>query len=192
MNRAVSQPAAIEVREIVYREPVQLARRLRGQAHLTLFESSLRQERLGRYSFLACNPSSTLKVVGGETFVDDVKTDEAALSILGRLLRDNARPTAAGLPPFQGGMAGYISYDFGRRLEPKARIPDFTALAPELMLHRFDTGIAFDHLQERAWIMNAGEAAAADQLELLIEKPATPIGSSVIEGWRSNFTRAGV
>jgi para-aminobenzoate synthetase component 1 len=189
MNRAMPATKAIEVREIVYREPLQLARRLRGQKHLTLFESALRQERLGRYSFLACNPLATLSVVRGQTRVDGIAAAEPALVILSRWLRENARPMAAGLPPFQGGVAGFISYDFGKRLEPKARIPEFPPLGPELMLHRFDCGIAFDHLQERAWIMNAGETAAADELEQALERPAASLGNCAIEGWQSNFTR---
>lgn len=189
MNKAMPAAKSIEVREIVYREPLQLARRLRGEQHLTLFESALRQERLGRYSFLACNPSATLSVVGGKTFVDGTPSSEPAMTMLGRWLRENARPNAAGLPSFQGGVAGFIAYDFGRRLEPKARIAEFPPLGPELMLHRFDCGIAFDHLQERAWILNAGAKSAADELETLLEKPAAPLGASVITGWQSNFTR---
>jgi hypothetical protein len=59
MKHSTIQPTQVHAREIVYWEPIQLAQRLRGQAHLTLFESTMRQEKLGRYSFLACNPSST-------------------------------------------------------------------------------------------------------------------------------------
>jgi hypothetical protein len=47
-------------REIVCLEPSALALRLKGQRHLTLLESVMRSEHLGRYSFLACNPKSTL------------------------------------------------------------------------------------------------------------------------------------
>ncbi len=58
----------MHAREIVYWEPIQLAMRLRGQKYLTLFESTMRSERLGRYSFLACNPAATLKVENGRTY----------------------------------------------------------------------------------------------------------------------------
>jgi para-aminobenzoate synthetase component I len=161
-------------REIAYREPSTLALRLRGAAHLTLFESALRQETLGRYSFLACNPSSSLVVREGRAFLDGVPQEEPPLRIIDRLLSLNRRPTAAGLPPFQGGLAGYISYDFGRRLEPKARIPDFAALCPEMVLHLYDVGIG----EERA-----------DELESLLARKPAGLGSSAIEGWSSNFTR---
>ena len=41
------------VREIVCFEPSALALRLKDQRHLTLLESVMRSEHLGRYSFLA-------------------------------------------------------------------------------------------------------------------------------------------
>ncbi len=57
------------VREIVCFEPSALALRLKGERHLTLLESVMRSEHLGRYSFLACNPKSTLKVTSEGTFL---------------------------------------------------------------------------------------------------------------------------
>ena len=154
MKHTTVQPTQVHAREIVYWEPIQLAQRLRGQAYLTLFESTMRQEKLGRYSFLACNPASTLKVENGRTLLDGVVQDEAPLALLDKILSRNRLPKLAGLPPFQGGLAGYIGYDFGRSLEPHTRLPEFPALCPELMLHVYDVGIAFDHLQERAWIIS--------------------------------------
>jgi para-aminobenzoate synthetase component I len=52
------------VREILYLEPATYAARLHQQSHVTLLESVMRHEHLGRYSYLACNPSSTLQDVG--------------------------------------------------------------------------------------------------------------------------------
>ena len=190
MKHAVITAATPQVREIVYWEPSGLAARLRGETHLTLLESVLRQEHLGRYSFLACNPAATLTVRGGTGFLDGVAQGEAPLALLDRLLKEGARPHLAGLPPFQGGFAGYISYEFGRGLEPHARIPEFAALCPEMVLHRYDTVIGFDHMQERAWII-ATDASEADRLELLLKRKPVAAGSRAISGWASNFSHAG-
>ena len=176
-------------REIAYREPLQLAQRLRGQRHLTLFESTMRAEKLGRYSFLACNPADTLKVEGGQVTFDDVVQHDVALVLLDRILNENRQPTIPGLPPFQGGLAGYIAYDFGRSLEPHARIPAYPALCPDVMLHLYDVGIAFDHMQERAWIIATRQMERADALEDLLKARPAPLGTSTIENWSSNFTR---
>jgi para-aminobenzoate synthetase component 1 len=176
------------VREIVCLEPSALARRLKGQDHLTLLESVMRSERLGRYSFLACNPRSTLEVTAAGTLLDGKLQRESALDIISRLTRENRQRHVSGLPPFQGGLAGYIAYDFGRRLEPMARIPEFPALCPDLVLHHFDCVAAFDHMQERAWII-AAEPKRADELEQLLARKPQASGGRIIEGFQSNFSR---
>ena len=177
-----------QAREIVYWEPSNLAQRLRGERHLTVLESVQRLEHLGRYSFLSCNPTATLNVRAGRAFLDHEPVAEPPLKLLDRLLAENSRPHIAGLPPFQGGFAGYIAYEFGRGLEAHTRIPDLGYLCPDLMLHRYDTVIAFDHMQERAWIVSTDQPEA-DRLESLLKRKPMPLGSHAIEGWTSNFTR---
>jgi para-aminobenzoate synthetase component I len=162
-----------QVREIVYSEPFALARRLKGQKALTLLESVQRHEHLGRYSFLAVNPSARVSTL-----------EEAAL-----LLQEYARPHISALPPFQGGLAGFVSYDLGRELEPKARIEKRTRLVPDIVLHAFHTVISFDHLQERAWIISDTEGEA-DRLELLLKAKPGAFGVHRVSGFTSNMTRA--
>lgn len=176
------------VREIICLEPSTLALRLKGQRQLTLLESVMRSEHLGRYSFLACNPKATLEVNAGETFLNGVRQEAPALALIDRFLAENRQRHVPGLPPFQGGLAGYISYDFGRRLEPHAKVPDFPPICPDLILHHFDCVAAFDHMQERAWIISETPERADELEELLAGKPKA-LGSHAIEGWQSNFTR---
>ncbi len=178
-----------DIREIVYREPFALALRLKGEKHLTLLESAMRQEHLGRYSFLACNPSVTLTAVSGVAYLNGEPQRDPPLRVLDHLLDRHRMAHAPGLPPFQCGLAGYISYEFGRSLEPRARIPEFEPLCPDLMLHLYDAVAGFDHLQERAWIMATDPAHGGRLEELLARKPAAT-GSHLIGDWTSNFTRA--
>lgn len=163
------------VREIVYAEPFSLARRLKGEAALTLLESVQRHEHLGRYSFLAVNPS--------HCFVD------ASLSDIDAYLARHRRAHVAGLPPFQGGLAGFISYDFGQRLEPKARVAQRHPIAPHLVLNAFGTIISFDHLQERAWIVSDTEQNA-DALENLLKRKPALLGSHLVDGFHPNMSRS--
>ncbi len=185
MASAMREP---HVREIVCLEPSALALRLKGQRHLTLLESVMRSEHLGRYSFLACNPKATLEVNGDGTFLEGAPQQASVPELIDRLLSENRQRHIPGLPPFQGGLAGYISYDFGRRLEPHARVPAFTAISPDLILHHFDCVAAFDHMQERAWII-ADTPDRADELEELLARKPQALGLHAIEGWQSNFTR---
>ena len=168
-------------REIVCLEPSALALRLKGQRHLTLLESVMRSEHLGRYSFLACNPKATLEVTAAGAFLNGVPQAEGALTLISRMAAENRQRHVPGLPPFQGGLAGFIAYDFGRRLEPDAKIPDFAPICPDLILHHFDCVAAFDHMQERAWIVAETAERAAELEGLLAQKPK-PLGSHAIGG----------
>ena len=175
--------------ETLYLEPANVAARLQGQKNWTLLESVMRHEHLGRYSFLACNPSQSLRVEKGVACLDGVQQSLPALEILRKNLDTNRQELISGLPPFQGGWAGYISYEFGKSLEAHSKIPDFENLCPDLILHRYDTVLGFDHLQQRAWIFGQDEADIAQFEKLMKRKPAA-LGASAIEGWQSNFSRA--
>jgi para-aminobenzoate synthetase component 1 len=61
-----------------------------------------------------------------------------------------------GLPPFQGGAAGLMSYELGRQFErvPPARFDEFGL--PALAVGLYDVVVAFDHQQGRAWIISQG------------------------------------
>ena len=162
-------------REILYREPASLAARLRGESHVTLLESVMRHEHLGRYSYLACNPSASLR--------------DCSPANIRAVLDGRVQDSVAGLPPFQGGLAGYISYEFGRAFEPHSKVPDFDRICPDLILHVYDTVISFDHMQEKAWIVSRDEKDA-EALEKLLKRKADYSGSHVVENWASNFLRA--
>ncbi|WP_333652092.1 anthranilate synthase component I family protein, partial [Dissulfurispira sp.] len=57
------------------------------------------------------------------------------------------------LPPFQGGAIGLLSYDFVRYIEniPKNAVDDLCI--PDAHFFMADNAIAFDHQQEKAWLI---------------------------------------
>jgi para-aminobenzoate synthetase component 1 len=75
-------------------------------------------------------------------------------------VRDLLAPFAAGpvsgLPPFQGGAAGYIGYDYGAVLErlPRTRFDDLAI--PDVMLGLYDWVVAWDHRLGTAWVVSTG------------------------------------
>jgi len=107
-----------------------------------LFLDSSAQGLLGRYSFLTADPVALARTP------DEART----------LLRRHARPPLPGLPPFQGGVGGYLSYDWGAELERVARpAPDrLTPQISDVLLALYDWVIAWDHLEARAWIISTG------------------------------------
>src|SRR3989441_9278633 len=60
------------------------------------------------------------------------------------------------LPPFQGGAAGYIGYDWGAVLVriPRPRYDDLAI--PDVVLGLYDWVIAWDHQGQRAWVISTG------------------------------------
>ena len=174
--------------EIAYLEPALYAARLRDQAHVTLLESVMRHEHLGRFSFLACNPTQILRLEGGKVLVDGHEIADRPLDFLRRALVENQQASLPGLPPFQGGYAGYVSYDFGWELLGAKASPNFEPLCPAMVFNRYDTVVSFDHMQERAWIIGKNTADIA-ALDSLLRGDAGPLGPHAISGWASNFTR---
>jgi para-aminobenzoate synthetase component I len=172
--------------EIAYAEPFAMARRLKGERALTLFESAQRHEHLGRYSFLAVNPRTSLVVREGKAFLDGVVRDEAPFEVLQMFLAKSERKTIPGLPPFQGGWAGYISYDYGRQLEPHAKIAAFAPICPDMVFHLFETVIAIDHLQERAWIIGDD----VSELQTLLSRRQQDVGAQVVTEFAPLITQA--
>ena len=63
----------------------------------------------------------------------------------GRAAGPHRRDALDGLPPFQGGAAGYLAYDWGRVLErlPESRYDDLAL--PDAVLGIYDWVIAWDH-----------------------------------------------
>ncbi len=68
-------------------------------------------------------------------------------------LAANRQDPIAGLPPFQGGVAGFLGYEFGRRLErlPEPRADDLKL--PDAWFGAYEWVIAWDHLEGRTWVM---------------------------------------
>ncbi|MGE3830720.1 MAG: aminodeoxychorismate synthase component I [Parvibaculaceae bacterium] len=181
-------------REIAYGDPALMAERLRGHAQLLFLDSAKHDQALGRYSYIACDPFASFAV-------DAKETGQAALARLDRLLDLWRLPSIAGLPPFQGGFAGYFAYEFGRLLEPQIMANTPAPRIPPAMLHAYDAVIAFDHETRRAFIVSTGLpettqqnriARARDRLaeiETLLQRDPPPRGSHRITGFASNFDR---
>jgi para-aminobenzoate synthetase component I len=116
---------------------------------------------LGRYSFLTADPAQIVRSKGRKTEIggrglDWVPVDMDPLLAVRDLLAPHAAAPVSGLPPFQGGAAGYIGYDYGAVLErlPAARYDDLAI--PDVVLGLYDWVIAWDHRLGTAWVISTG------------------------------------
>jgi para-aminobenzoate synthetase component I len=130
-------------------DPAETAARFLGQPHLIFLDSASDPARLGQYSFLAAAPVAVVQNRGRHA-------GPGALDRLRILLEPHRSEPIPGLPPFQGGAAGYISYDFGEVLErlPAPRYDDLAL--PDLVFGLYDWVIAWDHQAARGWIISTG------------------------------------
>jgi para-aminobenzoate synthetase component 1 len=122
----------------------------------------------GRWSYLARAPIRTLSL--------DQDDPGDAFALMAGLLGQDAPADPSG-PPFQGGLAGLMSYELGARLEPAGhfRHPEW----PQLICGLYPAVLAFDHRERRVLAVGRGETQAEAQARSeealnLLAGPATP------------------
>jgi para-aminobenzoate synthetase component I len=118
-------------------------------------------QRLERFSFLTADPVALIRSKGRHTAVRHgsggwIPSPDDALVVARNLLPRPPEAPLPGLPPFQGGIAGYVGYDWGAVLErlPAARHDDLAV--PDVMLGLYDWVIAWDHRVGTAWLISTG------------------------------------
>ena len=107
---------------------------------LVYLDSASAETPRARYSYLAYDPF-------------DIIDNFAALKATTAQYKATAR---SDIPPFQGGLAGYFSYDWGRELEVLPNIADNTADFSAMEFGVFDLVLSFDHLTKQAWLISTG------------------------------------
>jgi para-aminobenzoate synthetase component 1 len=133
--------------------PAAVASQLRDLPGLILFESA-RAGRNARWSYLTADPVDVV----------DAPTDGADPFAGARRLLARLAAGPAGAVPFAGGLAGYLGYDLGRRLE---RLPVIAAAdqdLPEIHLALHDWVVAWDHRAGAAFLAGRAIDGDADRL----------------------------
>jgi para-aminobenzoate synthetase component 1 len=149
-------------------DPVATCERFADLPYLVFLDSAADPQRLGRHSFLTADPA--LLVRSKSNRVELVSLPDGgvaplaspALIAVRELLSPHHAAPLRTVPPFQGGAAGYIGYDWGATLEqlPSPRYDDLSI--PDLMLGLYDWVIAWDHAAGRAWIISTGLPRTGD------------------------------
>ena len=135
---------------------------------------------LGRHSFLTADPIARAGANGDP------------LTAARALLAPHHRAPIPGLPPFQGGIAGYVGYDWGAELERVRRPASTEAATPDAALGLYDWVIAWDHVGGRAWTIAWTPQRLAwvrDRLDAPTRTPSTVLRRPPPSTVTSNFTR---
>jgi len=132
----------------------------RGRPFCFFLDSGMDPGKLGRYSFLGSDPFLVLRSRGEEiSLIRDGVTEIRRgnpFDVAGELLDVYALETSPAGIPFVGGAVGYFSYDLCHFIErlPATAVDDL--ILPECYLAFYDTILAFDHLEEKTYVVSTG------------------------------------
>jgi anthranilate synthase component I len=152
--------------------PVSAFAKLVGDGDGFLLESVEHAQRWGRFSFIGRDPALTMIVRGRNVELTHgaapgVPTDQGALAALEALLARYRAPSLPALPPFHGGVVGYLGYDVVREVERLPDIPDDDLGLPDAVLSLTGHVTAFDHFRQRLYLIeNVFVAPGASDHEL--------------------------
>ena len=140
--------------------PVAAYAKLVGDGQGFLLESVEHGERWSRFSFLGHDPRATLVLRDGTITVTgsvpaEVPLDQGMLAALDVLVRLYRAPVLPDLPPLQGGVVGYLSYDIVREIERLDDVPADELGLPDAVMSIIGSLVAFDHWRQRAYVMES-------------------------------------
>ena len=123
-------------------------------------DSGMDPQGLGRYSFLGSEPFLVMSSQGSEITLVRGREHEVQhgnpFDTMGKLLEIYKLDHCPAPVPFLGGAVGYFSYDLCHFIEclPSTAIDDLNL--PESYFAFYDTVVAFDHLEGRAYLVATG------------------------------------
>jgi len=183
-----------------FETPLSAYLKLRDSRHSFLLESAESTEKGGRWSILGSGPRMVFEARGKEVTIREgskTRSFTAPDDVLAALEREMApyHPVTHGsLPPFTGGMVGYLSYDAVRQFEPTIGEPPVDPLGiPDAIFLLADTLVVFDHRLRRLQIIaNAiidspekaeeAYAAARGKIEAIVEILNRPFHVPALNG----------
>jgi para-aminobenzoate synthetase component 1 len=140
-------------------------------------DSGMDPQKLGRYSFMGSDPFLVLRSRGDEITLIKEGVEEKRrgnpFDIVGELLKTYAVDGDKTPVPFIGGAVGYFSYDLCHFIErlPTNAIDDLNL--PECYMGFYDAIVAFDHQENKTYIISTGFPELEEEKRLIRAKART-------------------
>lgn len=159
--------------------PLEAFETFRHEQYPVLLESARTNERIGRYSFVSCDPYLIFRSKNDEVELSLPSVPEGRygkrvtmrrkpLLKLRELMGNYRTERIEGLPPFTGGAVGFLSYEFAHQFENLPRTVQDDLRIPDSCFVLVDVVVAFDHVRRKSWvIVNPG----AREQELGFRRP---------------------
>lgn len=186
--------SAVVLRELTPREPLGALESLRGQPYPWLLDSALPSPRIGRFSFAGADPYLVMRARGMRIELECRRSVRPGLErgrrvlvgdpleMVRRLLPPSPAEATPDAPPFQGGAVGYLGYELAERIEPLSLLGLDDLGLPDLVLLFVDRLLAWDHVEERGFVIGLGfdpdeaqaHARAGDAADALCRRLEAP------------------
>jgi len=133
---------------------------IKDRPYSFFLDSGMDPQRLGRYSFLGSEPFLVMNSRGSEITLVHGQEHKVQhgnpFDTIGKLLEIYKLDHCPAPVPFLGGAVGYFSYDLCHFIErlPSTAIDDLKL--PECYFAFYDTIVAFDHLEGKAYLVATG------------------------------------
>ncbi|MCK5430529.1 MAG: anthranilate synthase component I family protein, partial [Anaerolineales bacterium] len=178
----------------------------KDKPHNFFLDSGMDKQKLGRYSFMGSDPFTVLRSRGDD--IELIREGRAErlkgnpFDVLGEMLAKYKIETDSLPVPFAGGAVGYLAYDLCHFIE---RLPSTAAddlQLPECYLGFYDAAVAYDHLENKVYIISTGfpeegeaqevrKQARLAELKQALSSTVTSngeAGKEINAGLKGNFT----
>ncbi len=183
-----------------FETPLSAYLKIRDEENSFLLESAEATDKGGRWSIVGSSPRKIFSAVGKTITVTqdgssrNYTAEKDVLAALEAEMKSYVPVKNSILPPFYGGLVGYLSYDAVRQFEPSLPAPPPDTLGiPDALFMLADTILVFDHRLRRLTIIanallsdyptpEAAREAAIGRIEQSIERLDTPLHISPLNG----------
>ena len=173
---------ALKCTRLTWRDPIEAFAPLKDSPYALLMHGARK-----RWSYICAFPLETMEVVDrdADSVLDRLKTVQKAVGF--------KRPEDA--PPFCGGWAGLISYEFGRQILPKLDLTPKSSGWPDIALGFYDQLISFDHKNKTMcywkWGWRDKGARSESLLDYVFQEQPSPFAGRLSQSEpKPNFSRS--
>jgi para-aminobenzoate synthetase component 1 len=190
------------IRELPRRNPIEIFAALEHLPYSLFLDSADLGHPTGRYSFIVSHPIETIEAKNGIITITNWDKQEKREGDPFKIVQERLKhwipntEMIRGLPPFQGGAAGYFAYDLGRGIEKLPETSQDNADMPDMAIGIYDQVLTFDHQKQQAWMIThaANYHDARKKQDYILGMVANPPQVIPYEDthleWESNFDAA--
>lgn len=173
MKTIQESPQANLIIELDYRDPIEVFSHFYDEPWNILFHSAASDNvahLTGDFSYIAVWPYKKIEYKRSGIYLDGDLTGETDLFILLKQLGAKEEQIfIKDLPPFQGGMAGLLSYDLCEMLD---NIPSAAESSPSALLAGvgfYDVVHSFDHRLKKSWLIISSKLNRQEKLQRYLD-----------------------